>query len=81
MHDCTIVLIAMKSSCSNDFSYCASLHHPSFDEMIFALVYCFVCRMSWITIKDYSNNYGKTCKTTMSRAVPLCVQVNVCFSL
>ena len=30
----------MKTSCS-DFSYCASLHHPSFDEMIFACVFHF----------------------------------------
>ena len=28
-----------EDSCSYDFSHCASLHHPSFDETIFPLVY------------------------------------------
>ena len=27
-----------EDSCSHDFLHCASLHHPSFDEMIFVLV-------------------------------------------
>ena len=37
--------LAMKTSCSYDFSHCASLHHLSFDEdeMIFALVFMSIC--------------------------------------
>ena len=40
MHDCTIYHLAMKTYV---FSHCASLHHPSFDEMIFALVIMHSC--------------------------------------
>ena len=45
-HDCTVI----DSSCyedfySYDFSHCASLHLPSFDKMIFAIV-LFVCSQS-----------------------------------
>ena len=37
MHD-----YAMKTSCFYDFIQCASLHHPLFDEMTFALVYYYI---------------------------------------
>ena len=33
-----VLLSCYEDSCSYDFSHCASLHHPSFDKMIFPLV-------------------------------------------
>ena len=35
---CYIYIYIYESSCSHDFLHCASLHHSSFDEMIFTLV-------------------------------------------
>ena len=39
-----------EDSCSYDFSHCTSLHHPSFDEMIFQFVIkCTMCIATYVS--------------------------------
>ena len=60
----------MKTSCSHDFSHCASLHHPSFGEMFLYFFHSFLT-LSAHADAHAQEDYG-TC------LVCLCVFLSVC---
>ena len=71
---CITPMIVLSScyedSCSYDFSHCASLHHPSFDEMIFPLVPLIFFQGSSleIVLANADNKVSIPCATIRARA-------------